>query len=103
MEVEELQRQKIRSIIQLLEKGYSLRAISVQTGLSRQTVTFYVARLKNAPYSLEALHLAPKMGFIVITPTLHKLNDWYNYEPLFGINATGTNRSCLQSNNVCFP
>ena len=47
--------QQIRSIIQLLEKGYSLRSISSQIGLSRQPVTFYAARLKNAPYSLEAL------------------------------------------------
>ncbi len=47
--------QQIRSIIQLLEKGYSLRSISAQIGMSRQPVTFYVARLKNAPYSLEAL------------------------------------------------
>lgn len=41
--------QQIRSIIQLLEKGYSLRSISSQISLSRQP------RLKNAPYSLEAL------------------------------------------------
>ena len=47
--------QQIRIIIQLLEKGYSLRAISAQIGLSRQTVTFYATRLKNAPYSFEAL------------------------------------------------
>ena len=47
--------QQIRSIIQLLEKGYSLRSISAQIGLSRQPVTFYAARLWNAPYSLEAL------------------------------------------------
>jgi hypothetical protein len=47
--------QQIRSIIQLLEKGYSLRSISAQIGLSRQPVTFYAARLRNAAYSLEAL------------------------------------------------
>lgn len=47
--------QQIRSIIHLLDKEYSLRAISAEIGLSRQTVTFYAARLKNAPYSLEAL------------------------------------------------
>ena len=51
--------QQIRSIIQLLEKGYSLRSISAQIGLSRQPVTFYAARLKNAPYSLEAFRHLP--------------------------------------------
>ncbi|HXS59050.1 MAG TPA: hypothetical protein VN726_23160 [Hanamia sp.] len=54
--------QQIRSIIQLLEKGYSLRSISAQIGLSREPVTFYAARLKNAPYSLEALpHVGARM------------------------------------------
>lgn len=47
--------QQIRTLIQLLEKGYSLRSISAQIGLSRQPVTFYAARLKSAPYSFEAL------------------------------------------------
>jgi transposase len=47
--------QQIRGIIQLLEKGYSLRAISAQIGLSRQPVTFYAARIKKAPYSFEEL------------------------------------------------
>ncbi len=47
--------QQIRTIIQLLEKGFSLRAITPQVGLSRQTVTFYATRLKNAPYSFEEL------------------------------------------------
>jgi transposase len=51
--------QQIRTIIQLLEKGYSLRAISAQIGLSRQPVTFYAARLKAATYSLEALRQLP--------------------------------------------
>lgn len=66
--------QQIRSIIQLLEKGYSLRAISVQIGLSRQTVTFYVARLKNAPYSLEALRQLPDedLASIVYAPVVVK-------------------------------
>jgi hypothetical protein len=36
-------------------KGYSLRSISAQIRLSRQPVTFYAARLRNAPYSFEAL------------------------------------------------
>ncbi|MDQ3142306.1 MAG: hypothetical protein M3Q56_08670 [Bacteroidota bacterium] len=47
--------QQIRTIIQLLEKGFSLRAISSQVTLSRQTVTFYATRLKSAPYSFEEL------------------------------------------------
>ena len=51
--------QQIRTIIQLLEKGYSLRAISAQIGLSRQPVTFYAARLKNSAYSFEALRQLP--------------------------------------------
>ena len=58
--------QQIRSIIQLLEKGYSLRSISAQIGLSRQPVTFYAARLKNAPYSLEALRHLPDEDLAVI-------------------------------------
>lgn len=51
--------QQIRTIIQLLEKGYSLRAIATQIGLSRQPVTFYAARLKNAAYSFEELRQLP--------------------------------------------
>ena len=47
--------QQIRSIIQLLEKGYSLRAISAQLGMSRQPVTLYASRLKSAAHSLEQL------------------------------------------------
>lgn len=64
--------QQIRTIIQLLEKGYSLRAISAQVGLSRQPVTFYVARLKNASYSLEALRQLPDedLASIVYAPAV---------------------------------
>ena len=47
--------QQIRSIIQLLEKGFSLRAISAQLGMSRQPVTLYAARLKSTVHSLEQL------------------------------------------------
>lgn len=66
--------QQIRSLIQLLEKGYSLRAISAQIGLSRQPVTFYAARLKNAPYSLEALRQLPDedLASIVYAPVVEK-------------------------------
>lgn len=64
--------QQIRSIIQLLEKGYSLRAISLQIGLSRQPVTFYVSRLKSAAYSLEELRQLPDtdLAAIVYAPAL---------------------------------
>ena len=64
--------QQIRTIIQLLEKGFSLRAISAQIGLSRQTVTFYASRLKNAPYSFEELRQLPDedLTSIVYTPTV---------------------------------
>ena len=64
--------QQIRSIIQLLEKGYSLRSISTQIGLSRQPVTFYAARLRNAPYSLEALRQLPDedLAAIVYAPSV---------------------------------
>lgn len=47
--------QQIRAIIQFLEKGYSLRSISTQVGLSRQPVTFYAARLKNTAYTFDEL------------------------------------------------
>jgi len=47
--------QQIRSIIQLLEKGYSLRGISAEMRLSRPTVTFYATRLKHDLYSLADL------------------------------------------------
>ena len=47
--------QQIRALIQLLEKGYSLRAISAQLSMSRQPVTLYAARLRSASYSLEDL------------------------------------------------
>lgn len=47
--------QQIRALIQLLEKELSLRAISSQLGVSRQTVTLYAARLKQSSLSFEAL------------------------------------------------
>ncbi len=64
--------QQIRTIIQLLEKGYSLRSISAQVGLSRPPVTFYAARLKNAPYSLEELRQLTDvvLASIVYAPTV---------------------------------
>ena len=66
--------QQIRSIIQLLEQGYSLRAISVQTGLSRQTVTLYAKQLINASHCLEALRQLPDddLASIVYAPVVAK-------------------------------
>ena len=59
--------QQIRTIIQLLEKDFSLRAIALQIGLSRQAVTLYAARLKSSGYCFEALrHLSdPALSHIV--------------------------------------
>lgn len=47
--------QQIRSIIQCLEKGYSLRAISSQLGICRPTITLYATRLKKSTLSFEVL------------------------------------------------
>jgi Trp operon repressor len=51
--------QLIRTLIQLLEKEYSLRFISSQLKLSRQTITLYANRLNNAVQSLEELRQLP--------------------------------------------
>lgn len=47
--------QRIRAIIQLLEKGYLLRSISTQVRLLRQPITFYAAKLKKTVYSFDEL------------------------------------------------
>src|SRR5678809_1700825 len=47
--------QVLRMLIQLLEKGFSLRSISRELQLSRKTVTQYVCRLKNSGLDLAAL------------------------------------------------
>ena len=62
--------QQIRTIIQLLEKGYSLRGIAAEIKLSRQTVTFYATRLKASTYSFEALRKLPDatLAAIVYAP-----------------------------------
>lgn len=64
--------QQIRALIQLLEKGYSLRAIAAQLGISRQPVTLYAARLKSAPHTLEALRQLSDtdLAAIIYTPTV---------------------------------
>lgn len=46
---------KVRSIVQYLFKGYSLRSISRQLKMSRKTVTQYVCTLKSLEHSLEEL------------------------------------------------
>ena len=63
--------QQIRALIQLLEKGYSLRAIAAELGLSRQPVTVYTARLKTSLYSFEALRQLSdaELARIVYAPT----------------------------------
>lgn len=47
--------QLIRTIIQSLEKGFSIRHISRDIKLSRKTVTLYVTRLQGSHYSLSGL------------------------------------------------
>jgi transposase len=47
--------QQIRAIIQLLEKGYSLRAIAIQLSISRKAVTLYALRLKESGHPMEVL------------------------------------------------
>lgn len=58
--------QQVRTIIQLLEKGYSFRAIAREMHLSRQTVTFYAARLQASTYPLEALRQLPDADLAAI-------------------------------------
>lgn len=62
--------QTVRSLIQLLAKGYSLRGIARELHLSRKTVTQYVSRLQNSAYSTEALRLLDDalLASIVYTP-----------------------------------
>ncbi len=62
--------QQIRALLQLLEKGYSLRAISTSLSMSRQPVTLYAARLKSASCRLEDLrHLSDAdLAAIVYAP-----------------------------------
>lgn len=47
--------QQVRSIIQLLAQGLSLRAICGQVALSRKTITAYASRFHTSGYSLEEL------------------------------------------------
>jgi transposase len=47
--------QQIRLLLQLLEKGFSLRSIASQIRLSRQTVTLYAEKLTNSDLSFVSL------------------------------------------------
>jgi len=47
--------QHIRSIIQLLDKGHSLRSVAKELRLSRKTVTAYASRFHASGYSLGEL------------------------------------------------
>ena len=47
--------QQIRSLIQLLEKGHSLRAIALQLSISRQSVTLYAIWLEKSGYPIDKL------------------------------------------------
>lgn len=47
--------QQVRSVMQLLEKGLSLRAIASELSISRQSVTHYAKKLRNTLYSFEEL------------------------------------------------
>lgn len=64
--------QQIRSLIHLLEKGYSFRAIAAELNLSRQPVTLYASRLKAAAASLEELRQLPdaELARIVYAPAV---------------------------------
>lgn len=64
--------QQIRSLIHLLEKGYSFRAIAAKLNLSRQPVTLYASRLKAAAASLEELRQLPdaELARIVYAPAV---------------------------------
>jgi transposase len=62
--------QQIRALIQLLEKGYSLRAMSAQLDISRQSVTLYATRLKGSSHTLAELRELPdaELAGIVYAP-----------------------------------
>ena len=64
--------QQIRALLQLLEKGFSLRTISEQLRLSRPTVTLYAIRFKASTIPLEALrHLSDAdLAAIVYAPAI---------------------------------
>lgn len=64
--------QQIRAIIQYLERGFSLRAISSQLGICRPTITLYATRLKKSAMPYEALRQLgdAELSSIVYTPAV---------------------------------
>jgi transposase len=62
--------QQIRALIQLLEKGYSFRAIAIQLRISRQSASLYAFRLKMSGHTMEVLrHLNDvDLGAVVYAP-----------------------------------
>jgi len=98
--------QQIRAIIQLLEKGFSLRAISAQLGISRPTITLYATRLKNAALSFDALRQLSdaSLSSIVYAPPIvidysddERRMDFNNRIPYFltELKRTGVTRLLL--------
>ena len=67
--------QQIRTIIQLLEKGFSLRAIAAQLGIARQPVTLYATRLKAAEHSLTSLRQLSDNDLAAIVYMAPPVND----------------------------
>ena len=51
--------QQVRSVIQLLEKGLSLRSIAAMLHISRQAVTLYAARFHCTACSFDELRRLP--------------------------------------------
>src|ERR1017187_10300672 len=95
--------QQIRALIQLLEKGCSLRSISAQLGISRQPVTLYAALLKNANYTFQELRQLSDndLSKIVYTPApevvypdIARREDFTARIPYFltDLNRTGVTR-----------
>jgi len=98
--------QQIRVIIQLLEKGFSLRAISSQLSICRPTVTLYATRLKNAALPFDALRQLSdsSLSSIVYAPPImidygddERRMDFNNRIPYFltELKRTGVTRLLL--------
>ena len=83
--------QQIRAIIQLLEKGCSLRAISAQLGISRQPVTLYAKRLKAAAFTLQQLRQLDDAALSAIV-----------YEPPAEVDHSGNTRRQAFSSRVSY-
>src|SRR4051812_23773447 len=71
----------IRTIIQYLEKGFSLRHISRDIQLSRKTVTLYAARLQNSPYSLSSLRQLDDAALAKIVYAVQEPSATNNEDP----------------------